>query len=90
MHGADPAGSHRPVFGRADPVAVFDNLGVDPGFTGRNVARALMSQLLLNLSALRVETMRTEVDWNSFQLLGFLAHSGFTPSQELAFRRPVG
>lgn len=76
-------------FGRIDPEAVIDTIGVDPAYSHRNVGRALVSQLLQNLAALRVERVRTEVSWNSFGLLSFLERCGFRPSQRLVFRRTV-
>ncbi len=76
-------------FGRIDPEAVIDTIGVDPDYAHRKVGSALVSQLLENLAGLRVERVRTEVDWNSVDLLGFLERCGFSPSQRLVFRRTV-
>ncbi|CAA7614555.1 conserved hypothetical protein [Candidatus Terasakiella magnetica] len=74
-------------FGRTQTNAVLDTIGVDPAFTRHSVGRALMSQLLTNLSSLGVEKVQTQVQWNSFELLGFLARCGFAPSQRLSFWR---
>lgn len=74
-------------FGRAEPVAVLDTIGVTPAFAKRAVGRALISQLLANLGSLRVEKVQTEVAWNGFRLLRFLERCGFAPSQRLALRR---
>jgi ribosomal protein S18 acetylase RimI-like enzyme len=74
-------------FGHTDPAAVIDNIGVDPAHTGRHVGHALMSQLLRNLTALRVERVRTEVDWDRFGLLGFLNRCGFAPAERMVLRR---
>jgi len=76
-------------FGQAEPEAVIDTLGVDPASGHRHVGMALMSQLLTNLQSLRVESVRTEVDWSRFGLLSFLARCGFVPSPRLAFSRKV-
>jgi ribosomal protein S18 acetylase RimI-like enzyme len=76
-------------FGRIDPVAVMDTIGVDPDYRDKGVGRALLSQLLVNLTTLRVERIRTELDWRERELLGFLDHCGFRPSQELCFDRAV-
>jgi GNAT superfamily N-acetyltransferase len=62
---------------------------VDPGFGGRGIARALLDQLLLNLSALRIERLRTEVAWTEFELIGFFAHSGFAPAPRLVLELAV-
>ena len=77
-------------FGRLAPVAVIDTIGVDPAFAHRGVGRALLSQLLLNLSALRIERVETVVAPRDFGLLGFLYAAGFAPSQRLAFVYRVG
>lgn len=77
-------------YGRAEPAAVLDVIGVDPGFADQGVGRALLSQLVLNLSTLRVETLRTTVSWNNISLLGFLDAAGFAPSQQLLLSRSAG
>ncbi len=77
-------------FGRTEPVAVIDTIGVDPGFAGRGVGKALLSQLLINLAALGVERLETTVALADFELLGFLYHCGFEPSERLAFVKKVG
>jgi ribosomal protein S18 acetylase RimI-like enzyme len=77
-------------FGRTEPEAVMDTIGVDPDCGGKGVGHALMSQLLGNLATLRVERVRTVVEWNDFPLLSFLDRCGFSPSQRIAFRRAIG
>lgn len=72
-------------FGRTDPVAVIDTLGVDPAHARRGVGRALLSQLFANLGALRVERVETVVTPGELPMLGFLFATGFAPSQRLAF-----
>lgn len=76
-------------FGHTEPEAVIDTIGVDPGYAHHHVGYALMSQLLTNLTALRVDRVRTEVDWNRFDLIAFLEHCGFAPTQRLAFSLPL-
>ncbi len=76
-------------FGRMEPTAVMDTLGVDPDYHDQGVGRALLSQLLMNLMTLRVEQIRTEIDWRDLELLGFLDHCGFRPSQQLCFERAL-
>ena len=70
-------------FGRIEPTAVMDTLGVDPDYRDQGIGRALLSQLLVNLQTLRVERVRTEIDWRDRDLLGFLDHCGFTPSSQI-------
>jgi len=72
-------------FGRAEPVAVIDTIGVDPNFSHAGVGRALLSQLFVNLGALRVERVESVVAKEHFDLLGFFYRAGFGPSQRLAF-----
>ncbi len=76
-------------FGRMDPVAVMDTIGVNPDFARRGIANALMSQLMLNLSGLQVTKVRTSVDWGDFGLARFLQKSGFKPAQQLALVLPI-
>ena len=76
-------------FGRIESTAVMDTLGVDPDYRGQGIGRALLSQLLVNLQTLRVECIRTEIDWRDRDLLGFLDHCGFTPSAQLCFEHAV-
>ena len=76
-------------FGRVDPVAVMDTIGVDPDYRDFGIGRALISQLLMNLMTLRVEHIRTEIDWRGRDLLGFLDRCGFRPSQQLCFEHVV-
>ena len=83
------ARADRGDFGRTEPVAVIDTLGVDPDFARHGVGRALLSQLFANLGALRVERVETVVAARDLALLGFLYGVGFAPSQRLAFVRQI-
>ena len=71
-------------FGQTESAAVMDTLGVDPANGHGGVASALLSQLLINLQALHVENVRTRVEWDNLELLGFLGARGFAPSQQLS------
>jgi len=73
-------------FGQTVTTAVIDSLGVDPAARGQQVGQALLSQLLVNLGSLRVDTVRTEIRWDEFELGAFLARCGFRPAQQLALR----
>ncbi|MCX7891556.1 MAG: GNAT family N-acetyltransferase [Burkholderiales bacterium] len=72
-------------FGRSEPVAVLDTIGVDPDYAHRHVGTALLSQLFVNLEALHVERVETVVARHDFALLGFLYKAGFGPAQRLGF-----
>jgi GNAT superfamily N-acetyltransferase len=70
-------------FGRVESTAVLDTIGVDPDYRQQGIGRALLSQLLMNLRTLRVERIRTEIDWRDRDLLAFLGSCGFGPAQRL-------
>jgi ribosomal protein S18 acetylase RimI-like enzyme len=72
-------------FGRIESAAVMDTIGVDPDYAGRGVGRALLSQLLANLTTLRVDKVLTEVDWGDRELMAYLDRCGFKPSGRLSF-----
>lgn len=76
-------------FGRFEPTAVMDTIGVDPDYRNQGVGRALLSQLLVNLNTLRIDRLRTEADWRDRELLAFLDRCGFVPAQELCFDRVI-
>jgi len=70
-------------YGVMEPFASIDAIAVQPSFRGRHIGKALMRQLKLNLGALRITTLRTEVDWDNFELGGFFKKEGFAPSKRL-------
>jgi ribosomal protein S18 acetylase RimI-like enzyme len=72
-------------FGRAEPAAVIDTIGVDPGFAGAGIGTALLSQLFVNLQALHVERVETVIARERLDLLGFFYGRGFVPSRRLGF-----
>jgi ribosomal protein S18 acetylase RimI-like enzyme len=72
-------------FGRTEPVAVIDTLGVDPLRARQGVGHAMLSQLFMNLHALGVERVETIVAPGNLDLLGFFCSAGFRPSERLSF-----
>ena len=74
-------------FGVAEPSASIDAIGVDPRYRGQHVGKALMRQLRLNLGALRITTLRTEVAWDDFELLTFFKSEGFSPASRVCLER---
>jgi len=76
-------------FGHTSPEAVMDSIGVDPGFAGQGVGKALMSQLMANLAVLRVERLRTEIAWNDTGLIRYLDATGFSPAQRITLYKPL-
>ncbi len=76
-------------FGRTSSTAVIDTIGVGPEYKGCGIGSALMTQLLDNLASLQVADVRTEVEWNNFQINRFLAACGFYPAQILSLDCPL-
>lgn len=76
-------------FGRLEPVAVLDTIGVDPAYARHGVGHALVSQLFANCGALRIDRIETTVRLAELPLLGFLQSVGFDRSQRLSFARTV-
>jgi GNAT superfamily N-acetyltransferase len=72
-------------FGRAEPVAVIDTVGVDPLRARQGIGRALLSQLFVNLRALGVERVETVVAPGDIDLIAFFYTAGLKPSERLAF-----
>jgi ribosomal protein S18 acetylase RimI-like enzyme len=71
--------------GRTEPTAVIDTLAVDPDRAGSGIGTALVSQLLVNLTALQVERIETEVAPDRLDLLAFFYRLGFAPGARLGF-----
>lgn len=76
-------------FGVLEPSASIDAISVDPALRGRHVGRALMRQLRLNLGALGISTLRTEVAWDDFDLLAFFRREGFAPARRLCLETTI-
>jgi GNAT superfamily N-acetyltransferase len=76
-------------YGRVEPVAVLDTIGVDPAYAHQGVGHALLSQLFANLKALGVDRVETVVARENFGLLGFFYDVSFEQSQRLAFDKRV-
>lgn len=76
-------------FGQLERAAVLDSIGIAPAFAGRKVGRALLRQLEMNLAALGVERLETEVDWSMSELVGFFQHAGFRPAARLCLEKIV-
>jgi GNAT superfamily N-acetyltransferase len=76
-------------FGHPEPLAVVDTILVDQEVSRQGVASVLLEQLLRNLGAFGIETLRTEVSWNDHDLVGFLAHNDFVPVPRIVLERRV-
>ncbi len=77
-------------FGLPEPVAIVDSIGVHPELRGRRVGHALFAQLETNLRAMGIETIQTQVDWDHFELLGFLKSLDFRPLPAIALQKKLG
>ncbi len=71
------------AYGIMEPSASIEAIGVDPEARRQHVAQALMRQLRMQLHALGVTTLRTEVAWGDFDLLAFFKKEGFAPAARL-------
>ena len=76
-------------FGKLEPAAVLDAVGVHPDFRGKLVGTALLRQLVMNLRALNIERVRTEVAWQQWELMGFFQRSGFQPAPRLCLEAEI-
>jgi len=76
-------------FGVVEPSATIDAIGVDPRWRRQRVGQVLMRQLRLNVGALRIAILRTEVEWDDFDLLAFFQREGFAPSRRLVLECPL-
>jgi ribosomal protein S18 acetylase RimI-like enzyme len=77
-------------YGVVEPTASLDAIGVDPRHRGHHVGKAMMCQLRNNLGALRISTLRTEVDWDDLDLLAFFRSEGFSPARRLCLETSIG
>lgn len=77
-------------FGRVEPSAVLDTIGVHPDYTGQGLGRTLLCQLLGNLAALQVNSVSTQLQWRDISLLEFLSSCDFQPTQDLLLTKPIG
>ncbi len=76
-------------FGQVEKAAVIDTIGVHPDFAGTGVGHELLSQLVLNLSSLQVEVVRTKVEHENSDLRNFLSRRGFKPSQRIILTKKI-
>jgi ribosomal protein S18 acetylase RimI-like enzyme len=76
-------------YGVMEPAASIDAIGVLEAYRRQHVGMALMRQLRLNLSGLRIESIRTEVLWDDFELLRFFKSEGFKPGTRICLERSI-
>jgi len=76
-------------YGVVEPTASVDAIGVDPRYRGHRVGKAMMRQLRINLGALQISTLRTEVEWDDIDLVTFFKSEGFSPAPRLCLEASV-
>lgn len=76
-------------YGVMEPSASMDAIAVAPEFRRRHIGRALLRQFCLNLGALHITSLRTEVSWDDFDLLAFLKRHEFVPARRLCLERTL-
>lgn len=76
-------------FGRTQPVAVLDTIGVDPEYAHRGLGRALLARLFVDVERLQARKVETVVRLADGGLLAFFLRAGFEPSERLSFARAV-
>ncbi len=70
-------------YGEMEPWASIETISVLPELRKKHVGKALMRQLRMNLEALRIDRVRTQLTWNNFELLRFFESSGFKPADQI-------
>jgi len=80
---------HFGEFGVLEPVAVLDTVLVDPAFARLGIGTEMFAQFLQALHALRIDRVRTEVDWNDHDLVAFFGKAGFKPVARLVLECEV-
>lgn len=65
-------------------------VGVDPGYQGKGVARALIEKLHVYFQNHNVERVMTMVNWNDGGLVGFFRALGFERSDFIVLEKGAG
>lgn len=76
-------------YGISEPTASIDAIGVEVAVQRTGVARALMRQFRANAGAIGVVTVRTEVEWDDFDMLAFFRGEQFEPAKRICLERTV-
>ena len=76
-------------FGIPEAVAIVDTVDIHPDFHGRGTGRRLMGEFLLRTKKAGATQVRTIVDWNQWNLLGFFRTLGFAPGTGIVLQRSV-
>ena len=74
-------------YGRIEPVAVLDGIGVDPASQEHGYGHALMAGLVGALRGKGVRKLHSQADWTSHRLLRFFDSLGFTLAPRVVVER---
>jgi GNAT superfamily N-acetyltransferase len=74
-------------FGRVEPVAVLDAIGVDRSSQEHGYGHALMAGLLAAVRRRGVRQLHSQADWTNHGLLKFFDSTGFTLAQRVVLER---
>lgn len=74
-------------FGRVEPVAVLDAIGVDRSSQDHGYGHALMAGLLAAVRRRGVRQLYSQADWTNHGLLRFFDSTGFTLAQRVVLER---
>ena len=77
-------------YGITEPSASIDAIGVAASMRRQRIGHALLRQFRINVGALGVTTIRTEVDWDNFDLMPFFHGEGFEPSKRICLELATG
>jgi ribosomal protein S18 acetylase RimI-like enzyme len=61
-----------------------------PEYQCQSLARTLMDEFVSHARKAGVERVRTMVDWNQWDLMGFFHAVGFAPGSSIVLERKVG
>jgi len=76
-------------YGDEKRAAVLDVIGVDPDASHDGGGRALLEGMTDTLKKLKIDELRTQVDWKDQGLVRFFASAGFQLAPEQILERPV-
>ena len=74
-------------FGRVEPVAVLDAIGVDRSSQEHGYGHALMAGLLAAVRRKGVRQLHSQADWTNHGLLKFFDSTGFKLAQRVVLER---
>lgn len=76
-------------FGRDEPAAALDLMGVHPGSEAHGLGRVLMQALMQAMREKAVRRLHSQADWTEHRLLKFFDSTGFKLAPRLMLERAV-